>query len=212
MRYIEFEECMSQIDETRIDRKNNANVYLAATKDEVVLEFAYSVDKKDHIVLKRMAFPEDRSVHDEIWVEYLATSMLIAHAYGVERIVDDVRKPISSNKGGLQNKMAEKEINLFSEEQKNKYYERAEKYLAENGLECMQISRSIFTVSGAEGIVKVHLLPFTKDTVSREQLLRAKALKHVTITNDRYSRHKKGTVIQTRENGYVWFEIDKEEE
>lgn len=104
------------------------------------------------------------------------------------------------------------EESLFTEETKLKFYRMAEKYLAENGLECLEINRDMFTYSGREKEVRIHLLPFSKKTVSKEQLLHAKTLKHVVITNDRYSRHKKGTVIQTRENGYVWFEIDKEEE
>ena len=79
--------------ETRIDRENGANAYLAATQKEVVLEFAYSREKKDHVILKRTSLPADRSVHEEIWVEYLAVSMFIEHSCRVKRFVDDVRRP-----------------------------------------------------------------------------------------------------------------------
>lgn len=92
MKYISIDECLAQIDETRIDRENGANVYLGITSKEVVLELAYSMEKKDHIVLKRTSLAQDSLVNEEIYVEYLAVQMIIEHSYRVRRFVDDVRR------------------------------------------------------------------------------------------------------------------------
>ena len=92
MTYINIDECLQQIDETRIDRENGANVYLGITPKEIVLELAYSKEKKDHMVLKRTSLPADRKYHEAIWVEYLAVAMIIEHSYKVRRFVDDVRR------------------------------------------------------------------------------------------------------------------------
>lgn len=94
MKYINIDECLAQIDETRIDRNNHANVYLCRTASEVILQFAYSQDKQDHFILKKTSIPSDGNAYEEIWIEYLAVSMLIEHSYRVERFVDDVRKTI----------------------------------------------------------------------------------------------------------------------
>lgn len=91
MKYINIDECLAQIDEARIDRSNHANVYLCRTSSEVILQFAYSRDKQDHIVLKQASVPSDGKAYEEIWVEYLAVSMFIEHSYRVPRFVDDVR-------------------------------------------------------------------------------------------------------------------------
>ena len=91
MKYINFDECLVQIDEARIDRNNHANVYLCRTASDVILQFAYSQDKQDHFILKQDEYPSDKEVYEEIWIEYLAVSMLIEHIYRVERFVDDVR-------------------------------------------------------------------------------------------------------------------------
>ena len=98
-------------------------------------------------------------------------------------------------------------LSLFTDEQKNAFYDMAEEYLAENDLECLKIDRDRFSYAGKEKIVKIYFLPFNKKTVSREQLARAKTLDKVVITNDRYSRQKPGTVIPTRENGYIKFDV-----
>ena len=92
MKYISIDECLAQIDEARIDRENGANVYLGITSKEVILELAYSEKKTDHMILKRANLPADRRLHGEIWVEYLAVSMIIEHSYKVKRFVDDVRR------------------------------------------------------------------------------------------------------------------------
>ena len=107
--------------------------------------------------------------------------------------------------------MTTEALRLFTDEQKTRFYDMAEEYLAENDLECLKIDRDRFAYSGKEHIVKIFLLPFNKKTVSREQLARAKEMDNVVITNDRYSRHKPGTVIATRENGYVRFSVNEED-
>lgn len=91
MKYINIDECLAQIDVKRINRKNHANVYLCRTSSEVVLQFAYSQDKQDHIVLKQASLPSDGKAYEEIWIEYLAVSLLVEYSYRVERFVDDVR-------------------------------------------------------------------------------------------------------------------------
>lgn len=96
MKHISIEECLSKIDVNRIDRENGANVYLGITRKEVVLELAYSQDKKDHIVLKRTSLPNDSKAQEDIWVEYLAVSMIIEHSYRVRLFVDDVRKTMTN--------------------------------------------------------------------------------------------------------------------
>lgn len=95
MNYININECLAQINETRIDRSNHANVYLCRTASEIILQFAYSQEEKDHIVLKQTSIPSDGSVYEEIWVEYLAVSMIIEHSYKVKRFVDDVRRTMN---------------------------------------------------------------------------------------------------------------------
>lgn len=100
---------------------------------------------------------------------------------------------------------------LFTDEQKEIYYKMAEEYLVKHNLECIKIDRDKFAYSGKDKIVKISFLPFSKKTVSREQLAYAKTLEHVVITNDRYSRPKKGLVVPTRENGYIKFFVGKEE-
>lgn len=106
--------------------------------------------------------------------------------------------------------MDTQEIINFIEQQKESFYQKAEEYLEENGLECMKIDRTKFTYSGRDKEVRVYLLPFNKATVSREKLAHAKALKQVVITNDRYSKAKKGLVVPTRENGYIRFHVEEE--
>lgn len=91
MKYINIDECLAQINETRIDRSNHANVYLCRTESEVILQFAYSQDKQEHIVLKQTSLPSDGRAYEEIWAEYLSVSMIIGHSYRVQRFVDDVR-------------------------------------------------------------------------------------------------------------------------
>lgn len=103
--------------------------------------------------------------------------------------------------------MTKEALRLFTDEQKATFYKQAEEYLAENDLECLKIDRDRFAYSGKDHIVKIYLLPFNKKTVSREQLARAKTLDKVVIMNDRYSRPKPGTVIPTRENEYIKFDV-----
>lgn len=92
MKYINIEECIAQIDVKRIKRKNHANVYLCRTSLEVILQFAYSQDEQEHIILKKTSLPSDGKAYEEIWTEYLAVSMIIEHSYRVKRFVDDVRE------------------------------------------------------------------------------------------------------------------------
>lgn len=91
MKYINIEECLVQIEESRINRDKFANVYVSATDNEITLQFAYSDEMHDEIVLKRVKTICPRELQNEVWQEFLAVSMIIEHAFNVRRITDDVR-------------------------------------------------------------------------------------------------------------------------
>ena len=91
MRYINMEECFSNIQENRIDRKRGAYVYLLRNEKEIVLEFAYSEEKNEHFILSKMIFVSPNEMKEEIWQEYLALSMILETRYLVRRFVDDLR-------------------------------------------------------------------------------------------------------------------------
>lgn len=86
---------------------------------------------------------------------------------------------------------------------KNKYFREAEKYLKDANLECFKIDRDRFAFMYNDGLIKIYFVPFYKKTVSKEQLLRAKANPQIVITNDRYTPRKRGEPEMTRENGHM---------
>lgn len=106
MKYISIEECLALIQEEKIKREKSANVYLGITNRDIVLEFAYSEDKQDHVLLKQMStmcHPE----LEEVVQEYLAVAMIIEQTYKVRRFMDDIRtvslasaEPVVINLGG----------------------------------------------------------------------------------------------------------------
>lgn len=89
MKYININESIAQIDESRINRKKHANVYLCATESAITLQFAYSEDKLDHFIIKQITSRE-MELSNEIWLEFLTVSMMIQMRYRVERYIDDV--------------------------------------------------------------------------------------------------------------------------
>lgn len=96
----------------------------------------------------------------------------------------------------------------FSTEAKEKYYTRAEQYLVDNGIPCFLIDRERFGYLGREHVAKIYFVLFSSRMV---KLLSLKALDRVTITNDRFSRHKQGESKALRENGYIKLEMDEED-
>lgn len=99
----------------------------------------------------------------------------------------------------------------FSEEKKEKYYLRAEMYLQENRLSCLKVDRDKFTVQGKEHLAKVYFVSFSKKTVTKKELEKAKTLDKIVITNDRTTKPKPGKPESIRENGYVELELDEED-
>lgn len=99
----------------------------------------------------------------------------------------------------------------FSDENKEKYYIRAEEYLAEHDLRCFQIDRERFGLQGLSHKVKIYFVPFSKQTVHKDKLIYARSLEQIVITNDRFTKRKKGAYNVLRENGYVELDLDEED-
>ena len=95
----------------------------------------------------------------------------------------------------------------FSDENKKRYYDKAEEYLKENGLECFEIDRSKIRVKSKEEEVHVFVIPFSKRQVTGEELRKAKQLKRFVSINDRFTKPKRGVAEPIRENAYIKFEI-----
>lgn len=107
MKYISIEECLALIQEEKIKREKSANVYLGITNRDIVLEFAYSEDKQDHILLKQMTTICHPELLEEVVHEYLSVAMIIEQTYKVRRFMDDIRtvslasaEPVVTNLGG----------------------------------------------------------------------------------------------------------------
>lgn len=98
----------------------------------------------------------------------------------------------------------------FTDEKKQKYYTRAEQFLKENDLECFGIDRSKFGVMGNR-YTRIALHPFTKKTVSREELARAKTFAYVVVVNDRYTRKNSMEAAPLREKAYLKLPLDEED-
>lgn len=99
----------------------------------------------------------------------------------------------------------------FSQEKKEKYYARVEEYMKLARMDGFEIDRDRFSVLNKNHQVKVYLLPFYPQKVTRKQLQHAKKLDKVKITNDRYTPRKKGAPASMRENGYILLEMDEED-
>lgn len=98
----------------------------------------------------------------------------------------------------------------FTDEKKKKYFERAEQFLKENDLECFEIDKASFGVM-QNLYAKITLQPFTKKTVSKEHLARAKTYAYVVVVNDRYSRKNSMEAMPLRENAYLKLPLDSED-
>lgn len=99
----------------------------------------------------------------------------------------------------------------FSDENKEKYYLRAEEYMQVNGMTGFEIDRERFAALNKDHQVKIYFVPFYPKRVTRKELMHAKKLDKVVITNDRYTPRKKGDAASMRENGYILLEMDEED-
>ena len=95
-------------------------------------------------------------------------------------------------------------------EKKTKYYNRAETFLKENNLDCFVVDRTRFGVM-KNTYARIDVEPFSKKTVTREDLKRAKDTKPFVVINDRYSRNPSMLGRPLRENAYLLFELDMED-
>lgn len=86
---------------------------------------------------------------------------------------------------------------------KNAYYKKAEEILKEQNLSSFKIDKDRIGFLSRDMFIKIYFLPFSKKTVSNEELLRAKKVENIVITNDRFSKRKAGEPYPTRENGYI---------
>lgn len=96
----------------------------------------------------------------------------------------------------------------FTEEKKEKYYRKVERIPEEKELTCFGVDRERFGVRRNE-IVKVHVLPFSKKTVTNHELALLKKVPGCIVENDRYKRYKPGQNKPLFENAY--FELELEE-
>ena len=98
----------------------------------------------------------------------------------------------------------------FAKDRKEKYYKKAEEILSEAGLNCFVINRDCFAIVKNKE-VKIYFIPFSKKTVSNEELARAKRIKNLHVVNDRNSKHDPLIGRPIRENAYILFEMDEED-
>ena len=98
MKYISIKDCLEKIDTTKINREKHANVYVGATNEQMILQFAYSEDKQDHLILVSENTPKNKKAQDEMWGEFLSVSMILEYAFEVARVVDDLRGEVHKEK------------------------------------------------------------------------------------------------------------------
>ena len=97
-----------------------------------------------------------------------------------------------------------------NKEKKAKYYARAQAFLQENEIECFVIDKDRFGIK-QNTYVRIDLEPFSKKTVSKDELCRAKQLKPFVVINDRFTRNRLMQGTSIRETAYLLFEIDEED-
>lgn len=97
-----------------------------------------------------------------------------------------------------------------NQDKKNKYYQRAQEFLEENELESFVIDRAQFGVK-QNTYARINLEPFSKKTVTKDELARAKATKPFVVVCDRYSRRNPAAATPLRETAYLLFELDVED-
>lgn len=90
MKYINIEECLSKIDEKRIDYCRYPLVYAGADTYSMVVAFSYK--EEDEIDIVRIT-SEEETFTEEMWQEFLLLSMIISNKFGVKRVVDNVWNP-----------------------------------------------------------------------------------------------------------------------
>lgn len=100
----------------------------------------------------------------------------------------------------------------FTQEKKDKYYNRAQNMLAAAGFGKIKIDRTMITVRGND-TVKIHTVPWNKSILSREKLKELKGLPDFHMVHDRYTKVKPGkqTVPRVYEFGYIELILDEED-
>lgn len=94
MQYISEYDCLSKIEEGRINRSKSANVYVYATNKHMGISFAYSDAKHDEVSLVKL----DCSSLDNIgsvWQELLVMAKVIKEKFKVILFEDNVRSDLS---------------------------------------------------------------------------------------------------------------------
>ncbi len=97
-----------------------------------------------------------------------------------------------------------------NQEKKDKYYRRAQEFLQEHELECFVIDRMQFGVK-KNTYARIDLELFSRKTVSRSELLKAKRLEPFVVVRDRYTRRRPMEAETTKEKAYLLFELDEED-
>ncbi len=97
-----------------------------------------------------------------------------------------------------------------NQKKKDKYYDRAQRFLEEQELRCFEIDRAQFGVK-QNTYARIDLLPFTKKTVNRHELAKAKELKPFVVVMDRYTKVQHMQGLPLREKAYLLFELDAED-
>lgn len=97
-----------------------------------------------------------------------------------------------------------------NQSKKDKYYARADAFLKENQLECFVIDKCAFGVI-QNTYARINLEPFSKKTVTKDELARAKATKPFVVVCDRYSKRNPASATPLRETAYLLFELDVED-
>lgn len=101
-------------------------------------------------------------------------------------------------------------FDFSNQDKKEKYYKRGEAFLMENELTCFTVDRNSFGVM-QNIYARINLEPFSRKTVTKEELLRAKQTKPFVTVNDRFTRRNPMNASSLRENAYLVFELDEED-
>lgn len=103
-------------------------------------------------------------------------------------------------------------FDFSNQDKKEKYYKRGEVFLKENDITCFSVDRNSFGVM-QNVYARINLEPFSRKTVSKEELQRAKSTKPFVVVNDRFTSIRPNPMKDSplRENAYLVFELDEED-
>lgn len=98
----------------------------------------------------------------------------------------------------------------FEDKTKEKYYQKAEEKLREAGLDIFEVDRKQITVLKNEQ-VRIYLVPWSRHSVTRDELGRLKSIESFVIVRDRYQKAKKGKVAPQTELRYFLMDLEDED-